>query len=635
MAEGSTNTFIRIILQGSTHPSFNSTLSQLQRIGNISRNMMFTISLPLIMLGREIIRVGVQFDQSLNVIRGATQATATEMERVSSTIMELSRVYGQVPTELASGVERLAQAYGETFGSIEEMMGFFPHVLNLSTAAQMDMNEAARGLINIMTAYHIPMNQAAVVNDILATSFLRTTADMQDFMVAMRHAGPVGYALGMSLNDLIATFGSLRQAGFNAGQTGTALRAMLYGLASPTGAMSQILNRAGIALQYNADHTLNWVGTLERLRIAFREGRIAQADLMRIGGARGGGGALLALMNMNAEQFNNLLEETRRKGAMTDYVREQLRGLPFALGRLKAAWEELMISFTRGKLGETLGGILDTITSILYAFTSLPDEVKSVLLEFGLMVAIAPVLVFFCTQIATAIMGIGTAISFLAAHPILLVLTAIVLLGLAVYKVNKELRETQYVSRGLGLMMLFLSPVISAVQMLARGFYTVRGVVTGLISTFRIVGEMGTQIWRGLSEGARGNFDEALAAFENVGSLYQMGMENMISNINQSTQGLITDVEVETAAINGLMGNEGVQNPFYQSPQNNPPGGPGNLQDIIPGLPNNPGGQTPGGGPGGNGPNGGQGAHLLNTPVGPIIFGRSPWHYTMAVAGTY
>jgi TP901 family phage tail tape measure protein len=615
---------------------FTSHAQALQSARNmrmIGRELMFSMTLPIIMLGRSIIRTGTAYDTHMNAIRGASQATADEMEKMNGAMMNMSRAYRMGPVEVAAGMERLAHSYGESFSSVAEMTMFLPHAIELSIASQQSMEVSTRSLLNVMNQYHVRVQDVGIVNDILTNAFINTTAELPDLMMGLRQTGAVAFQLGLSLNDTVTAIALLRQSGMSASQTGTNLRNMLFRLVAPAGQARETLRRVGATLQTNADGTTNLVGTIARLRDLYARGALSRADILQIGGQRGGASALLTFLQMSSEHFEEFSRNTQLAGTTSRYVQQQLAGLPGAMMRLSSSWERLKLSFTRGELGKILGDILGKFATLVEYFESLSPATKKFLMYFVLACAIMPILIYYTgvlrtvfLALPTAIRAVGRAMTLLAAHPIIAILMVIAML--VIYLRNKWLdfiaaaESTPNITEELGGMIVFFTDLFGFILDVVQAFWWVVDAVDGVISSlgemkkyFQAIGELAVAIQTG-----------DLTAIRAAGTRVMSAWNTAQTAIGSHQEGsrLLTTGQLYQWGRGGLAG-QNPSNPWFIASQqegNNPPllGMMQMLDDIRSNTRQQRGR--------------GSGLDFSRSPfLAPIVYtGSSPWHYGMSPA---
>ena len=135
---------------------------QINSLANHLRGLIGVVSVGLVT--RETISVVAGFEQSIAGVRAVTGATVEQLAAMSSTARELGASTRFSASEAAEGMRFLGMAGFETNAIIESM----PAVLNLATAAQLDLGSAADITSNIMSAFGIQAERSTEIADALA-----------------------------------------------------------------------------------------------------------------------------------------------------------------------------------------------------------------------------------------------------------------------------------------------------------------------------------------------------------------------------------------------------------------------------------------------------------------------------------
>lgn len=288
------------------------------------------------------VRVAADFDKSMAQVRAITRSTDEEFARLSKT----ARTLGGTTEFSASQAASALRFLGMAGFSAAESMEAVPEVLNLATAAAMDLGRAADISSNVMSAFGIAAKDVSQITDVLAAASSRANTDVGQLGEAMKFVGPVASALKISIGDTAAAIGVLSDAGIQGSAAGTGLRRVLSSLANPTKQATDTLAEMGLTVGELDPATNSLTEIIDRLSAS----GISAADALTIFGDRGGP-AILALVENNprlaelTQQMSNVEGEATR---MADTMRDTLMG---DFQNLGSAAQELQLSFM-----ETFGG---------------------------------------------------------------------------------------------------------------------------------------------------------------------------------------------------------------------------------------------------------------------------------------
>lgn len=194
-----------------------------------------SVALPIKVAGnfqQEMANVGA-------VIRGVTD---NEMSRLTQKARELGASTDWSASQVGQGMGFLSKAGFK----VEETFSAIPGVLNLATAAGSDLAMTSDIASNILSGFNLEAAKMGMVGDILTNTFTTSNTDLSMLGETMKFVAPVASSLGVSLNTTAAMAGKLGDAGIQGSQAGTALRAMLSRLASPSRKASELLGTLGI-----------------------------------------------------------------------------------------------------------------------------------------------------------------------------------------------------------------------------------------------------------------------------------------------------------------------------------------------------------------------------------------------------
>lgn len=202
----------------------------------------FALSAALTAVGGVAVRTFAEFENrmaSVGVISGATGLQFALLEE-SARSLGASTLF--TARQAADGMEILAKAGF----SVNEIMSATPDVLNLATAASLELGEAADIVIGIMRGYGKSAEELADVNDVLVKTFTSTNVTVGDIGQTMGLVGPIARTVGIEFEELSAVIGILGNSGIKGTRAGTALRKALISFSAPTPKASRAFKRLGL-----------------------------------------------------------------------------------------------------------------------------------------------------------------------------------------------------------------------------------------------------------------------------------------------------------------------------------------------------------------------------------------------------
>lgn len=301
------------------------------------------------------------FETSMAAVAAITRATDEELKQLRDTAKQLGATTEFSASQAADALKFLGMAGFQTADAISAI----PAVLDLATAAQMDLARAADISSNIMSAFGIAATDAAKVADVLAAASSRANTDVTQLGDGMKYVGPIASALGIAMSDTAAAMGILSDAGLQGSMAGTGLRQILAGLANTTPQAAKALQSLGLDVEKLNPATTSLVDIIAQLKDA----GLDAATALTVFGDRGAP-AVLALIE-GAQKLGTLTDELKNVNGeakrMAETMRDQLGG---DLKGLSSALEGLIIQMGESGLISGIRGLVQGLTTLVREFTA-------------------------------------------------------------------------------------------------------------------------------------------------------------------------------------------------------------------------------------------------------------------------
>lgn len=196
-------------------------------------------------LGTATVLVGATFEKQMSKVAAISGATAEELAALTEEARRIGRETAFSATDAAMGMEALAQA-GFT---AEQIITATAEAMNLAGASGVSLDTATGLVAATLTQFSLSASEAGRVSDVFAAAAQSSLFTVEDLGVAMRYAGSVGAAFGMSLEETTAAVAQFRNAGLTGEQAGTNFRSMLEALANPTKRAMDELEALGLTVE--------------------------------------------------------------------------------------------------------------------------------------------------------------------------------------------------------------------------------------------------------------------------------------------------------------------------------------------------------------------------------------------------
>ncbi|MFJ9574326.1 phage tail tape measure protein [Streptomyces bacillaris] len=327
------------------------------------------LALGVAALGAGVIKTGMDFDTSMAKLKGVTGAPKKEIALLEKTARQLGATTKFSASQAADGMGFLAMAGMKT----NEIVAVTPFMLDLASAANMDLARTSDVVTNVMSGMGLGVDQAGRAVDVMAKAAMSGNTDIEMLGQAFKYVGPVAKSFGMSLEEAAASMSVLGDNGIQADMAGTAMRGMLTRLNDTSGKATKIAKKYGIELR---DQDGKFIGLTASVNKFARAG-VSTTDVMTAFGQRAGP-AFLALMGDDSRKKLNRLnaEMKNSEGAARSMAKAYEESAKGRLLNFKSAVEELALQMWDGGLRDATKNTLDGLTALARGFGALPNGVR-------------------------------------------------------------------------------------------------------------------------------------------------------------------------------------------------------------------------------------------------------------------
>lgn len=144
--------------------------------------------------------------------------------------------------EVAAAGKFLAMA-GQDVNEIRDSMG---SIANLALVGDTDLGQTADVTTNIMSGFNIKAQQMDRVADVLVKTFTMSNTTLMELAESFKYVGSISRQAGLKFEDVAAAMGVLGNAGVKGSSAGTALRNIIFNVASPTKKQKEAWDAVGI-----------------------------------------------------------------------------------------------------------------------------------------------------------------------------------------------------------------------------------------------------------------------------------------------------------------------------------------------------------------------------------------------------
>ena len=363
--------------------------------------------------------IAASFEQSMARVQAVSGATDEQLSQLEDTARELGATTEFSAGQAAEGMSYLAMAGFEVNEIIESM----PGVLNLASAAQIELGQSADIVSNIMTGFGMSANETDRAVDVLVQTMRTANTDLPQLGGAMSYVAPIAASLGWTIEETAAAVGRMSDAGIQGQRAGTALRAALLSLANPVGQTAKAMDELGINITNAEGAMLPLPELIDEINSAtedMTETQRAQAIAQLVGTEAASG--FIALLDQGGGSIADYTKELENSaGAAEEVASVQRDTLMGSFKEFQSALEEVGISIGQEFLPR-FKGMVDAATDLVRWLGDLNPEVVATGLKMTAASSGVALMASALTRVVSALKG-------LSLSPIGLIITGVSVLA--------------------------------------------------------------------------------------------------------------------------------------------------------------------------------------------------------------
>jgi TP901 family phage tail tape measure protein len=312
----------------------------------------------------------MDFEAQMSSIQALTGATNEEMKRMSALAIKMGADTKYSALEAAQGIEELLKA-GLTPAQVEA--GGLEAALNLATAGELELADAAEIMSTAMNAFRRDALTAAQASDILAGTANASATSVQELRYSLAMVSAVAAGVGMTFKDTNTALGLFANNGLKGSDAGTSLKTMLANLQPTTKDQIKLFKRLGLMTSKGANAFFDARGklkSLEQIAGILRKSLSGLTDQQRMLALETmfGSDAIRAatiLFNEGAEGVRKFQAEMTKVTAL-DVAKKKMDNAKGAIEQLQGAIETIQIS--------ALQPLLPTIKQLALLFADMAEQ---------------------------------------------------------------------------------------------------------------------------------------------------------------------------------------------------------------------------------------------------------------------
>lgn len=186
----------------------------------------------------------VEMEDAFARLQAIANATDTQMQTLKASILDVAGASRYAVTDLIKISNTLAQAGV----SATDMKNVLSAVTALATASGSTPDEAVNLVTSALGSFQLHASEAERIANLMTEALNRTRLTVGQVGQAIQYVGATAYEQNISLEQLLATIGSVAQAGVRSGSTiGTGFRQFLVDLQEPSKKLTEQLKLLGVS----------------------------------------------------------------------------------------------------------------------------------------------------------------------------------------------------------------------------------------------------------------------------------------------------------------------------------------------------------------------------------------------------
>jgi TP901 family phage tail tape measure protein len=258
---------------------------------------------------------------------------------------------------LAMPIEQVSKGLGQAFranlGTSSDALMLFRSSADLAKGSLSELGVSVDAVGGVLKGFGLQGTDSAEV----ASKLLRVSQDSKTELDGLAQVygklAPLAKTLGISFDEVSASFISLSNAGVSSSQAGAIVERTLRSLAKPSADLSAAIHNLGFANSEAMLSTLKWGGALQALALSTDGSGEA---LMRLSAGGRGANALFSLGTASAQAYSDALKKLQ--STSSEYASQAAGAiLSTDAGKVTQAIEKIKVAMT-SEFGERLISVL-------------------------------------------------------------------------------------------------------------------------------------------------------------------------------------------------------------------------------------------------------------------------------------
>lgn len=263
-------------------------------------------------------RLGMEFQAGMKAVGAVSRATAEEYAQLEAAARQMGATTEWSASQSAGALKYLSMAGLSASDAIEAL----PGMLDLATAAQMDLGVASDIVTDTLSAFGMKTSDLTRLSDAFINTATRSNTTVEMLGESFKYVAPAAAQMGYSVEETSAILGVLANSGVKASMAGTNLQ--------------QILMKTADAAE---EFGLGAGATLNEVLQEMSDRQLSANEVTKLFGLEAAKSAMILMNNVDAvKELNRQLTENQGATKQTaDVMRDTLAN---DIKTLKSAIEE-------------------------------------------------------------------------------------------------------------------------------------------------------------------------------------------------------------------------------------------------------------------------------------------------------
>lgn len=171
----------------------------------------------------KVTKTGMQFESTMKMVQAVSGANAEQFKQLEAAALRMGATTEHSATQSAQSLKYLSMAGLDVQSSLTAL----PGMLDLATAAQMDLGTASDIVTDTLTAFGMETDELSRLSDAFIATATKSNTTTQMLGESFKYVAPIAAQMGYEVEQTAAYLGVLANAGIKASDAGTDMRQVL------------------------------------------------------------------------------------------------------------------------------------------------------------------------------------------------------------------------------------------------------------------------------------------------------------------------------------------------------------------------------------------------------------------------